>query len=271
MSEERLLKRPMLSFIVLSNVIFWLFLGFIGLCLHLGVPLLVTDVLQIVAAWSSTFAFVILFKRIYPKSTLKKFIKSQFTTRITLPLLLLVIVIQLSIFSITLLLLPGENLKIFDASLVGTATFIFLFMTHLLRGPLGEELSWRGYLQSELQKKYSPLKSAMFIGTVWGFWHTPLWLISGYTGLELVKYCLLFMIGIISLSIIMTCFYNLSKNLLFPIVIHQLFNFLLALIVADLLDILFFVMILYFIAALIIVIINPKEALYTRVGFFKKG
>lgn len=264
MNEERLLKRPILSFIVLSNVIFWLFLAIIGGGLFLKVPKLLTDILQIIAAWSSTFAFIILFKRIYPKSTLKKFIKSQFSTRISLPLLLFIITVQLLMFFIVLLLLPGKNLLVFDASLSGISMFIFLFITHLLRGPLGEELSWRGYLQSELQKKYTPLKASLFIGIVWGFWHTPLWFVSGYTGLNLLKYCLLFMIGIISISIIMTCFYNLSKNLLFPIVIHQLFNFLLALIVADLLDVLIYVMFTYFIAAMILVIINPGEALYPQ-------
>lgn len=72
------------------------------------------------------------------------------------------------------------------------------------------------------------------------------------------------MIGILSFSIIVTFFYNLNKNLVIPIVIHQLFNFSLVLIKGDLLDIFVYVMLSYFVVALILIVINPKKILYKK-------
>ena len=60
-----------------------------------------------------------------------------------------------------------------------------LFVNHLFRGPLGEELGWRGFLQNELEIKHSALKSSLIVGLLWGILHLPLWMISGYTGIEL--------------------------------------------------------------------------------------
>src|SRR5699024_7924426 len=99
------------------------------------------------------------------------------------------------------------------------------------------------------------------VGVLWGSWHAPLWFLSGYTGVDLIKYIALFMIGIISVSVIMTLFYNLNKNLIIPIVIHQLFNFSLVMIRGDLLDILVYVMLSYFVCANVIIVKKPKENL----------
>jgi len=125
-------------------------------------------------------------------------------------------------------------------------------------------LGWRGFALNEVQKKYSPLKSALIVGVLWGSWHAPLWFLSGYTGVDLIKYITLFMIGIISVSIIMTLFYNLNRNLIIPIVIHQLFNFSLVMIKGDLLDILVYVMLSYLVVAIILTVINPKGILYKK-------
>ncbi len=72
------------------------------------------------------------------------------------------------------------------------------------------------------------------------------------------------MIGILSFSVIVTLFYNLNKNLVIPIVMQQLFNFSLVLVHADLLDVLVYVMLSYFVVATMAVIINPKNILYDK-------
>lgn len=231
----------------------------------LGVPESITNMIIIISAWSSTFAFLILFKKIYPGFRLKDFVKGQFARKLRASVLCTAVIIQVFITAVALCLLTiisdTQNLAL---SVTNPGLLFILFLTHLVKGPLGEELGWRGYALNELQKKYSPLHSALIVGVLWGFWHTPLWFASGYTGVYLIQYIVLFMIGIVSFSIIVTLFYNLNRNLVIPIVMHQLFNFLLALINGDLLNILVYVMLSYFVFAAILIAINPKGILYKK-------
>ncbi len=39
---------------------------------------------------------------------------------------------------------------------------------------LGEEYGWRGFLVKELENKLSIIKLNLFIGIIWGIWHSPL-------------------------------------------------------------------------------------------------
>ena len=94
-----------------------------------------------------------------------------------------------------------------------------------------------------------------------GLWHLPIWFTTGFTGINLIKYITFFMITIISVSIIITAFYNLNRNLLVPIMIHQLFNFLIGIISWDLIELIKYYAILYLLVAIILVIMNPRKVL----------
>ncbi len=100
----------------------------------------------------------------------------------------------------------------------------------LTSGPLGEELGWRGYAYGELRKRRSPLASALLLGLVWGLWHLPLWLLSGYALQTLLIYIVSFMAAIVSTSVIIARFYEKNRNLFVPMWIHFWFNFLLKLV-----------------------------------------
>lgn len=242
-----------------------MFFTAIGISIILDASKSITNTLQIISAWSSTFAFVILFKRIYPGLKLKDFVKKQFAPKIRFSVLSTIVIIQVIIIAVTMLILSFTNdPQNIALSFTGLGLLLIAFLDNLVRGPLGEELGWRGYALNELQKQYSPLKSGLIVGVLWGFWHTPLWFASGYTGMNLIKYIVLFMIGIVSFSIIVTLFYNLNKNLVIPIITHQLFNFSLVLFKGDLLDILVYVMLSYFVVAIILIGMNPKEILYKK-------
>jgi hypothetical protein len=253
-------KRPFVRFVLLSNLIFWLFLASIGFGMMLGVPEGILYGMQIIAAWLSTFAFLLLFKRIVPGDKIKDYVKRQFEPRIKISIIIIVTIIQILIFLIAKGF-SGAKLNL-ALSLPGMGMLILTFFDLLARGSLGEELGWRGYALNELQKKMSPLKAALIIGVLWGFWHTPLWFFSGYVGLELLKYSVLFMIAVLGISVIITVFYNLNHNLIVPIIIHQSFNFLLALNQGDLLDILVYTATAYGLVALVLVAMNPKQVLY---------
>lgn len=230
-----------------------------------GAPESLTTTLQIISAWSSTIAFAILFKRIFPGSTLRRFVREKFATRVRVSVVGFLVGVQVAIITIVVILLTyaddGSELAM---SFPGTGLLLVAFLNDLIRGPLGEELGWRGYALNELQSRHAPLKSALVVGVLWGFWHTPIWVASGYTGLDLVAYILLFLIGIVSFSVRSTLFYNLNRNLIVPIIAHQLFNFLLVLVAGDQLHVLSYVMPIYCLVALAAIVINPGEALYRK-------
>lgn len=71
----------------------------------------------------------------------------------------------------------------FDAA--GFALFLPLVARHFaLGGGLGEELGWRGFLQSTLERHWSVVRSSVAIGVIWGLWHAPVFLLPtpGRTG-----------------------------------------------------------------------------------------
>jgi membrane protease YdiL (CAAX protease family) len=47
-------------------------------------------------------------------------------------------------------------------------------------GPLNEEAGWRGFAQTKLQRRFSPLTAGVIIGALWGLWHVPLHLMGVY-------------------------------------------------------------------------------------------
>ena len=222
-------------------------------------------IMIVLSSWTSTFMFIFMFKKIYPQKNLWDFVKVQFSERVKVTTVLYIFFIQMFVLVGSLIVTSKIwNVPIYEQVTSSWPTLLLLFGYNLIQGPLGEELGWRGFVLNELQKKFSPLKSAIIVGMAWGFWHTPLWLMSGYSGLQLVQYIVCFLGGIVAVSIIITAFYNLNHNLVIPIVIHQLFNYFLAIQTGDILQILTITAVFYFIVAIIIVLVNYKKCLSMR-------
>ncbi|MGM7634880.1 lysostaphin resistance A-like protein [Bacillus sp. Hm123] len=266
MNRETQLKKPVASFIVLTNIIFLPLFFLVGAVSMLGFPAWVVDVMFCVSAWSSTFAFAALFKKIYPGQSFIQFVKDKFKNKLKLSVILTSIMIQTFLF-LGILFLVFNNSEVDSIfSISSWGMLIYFFFKTLLAGPLGEELGWRGFAQIELQKKHSPLKASIIIGFWWGMWHLPIWFTYGYLGIDLIKFILFFMIAIISTKIVMTAFYNLNQNLIIPIIIHQFFNFFIGIINGNLIDLIMYNAAFYLVVAVLIIVINPKKVLYGQEG-----
>jgi len=163
------------------------------------------------------------------------------------------------------------SFSIINSKPLNTITFISIsnivpvFILVLTSGALGEELGWRGYALNILQKKYIPLIAGLVVGLIWGLWHLPLMILSGYSGVELVYYMIAFMVAIISTSIIITFFYNKSKNIIVAMWIHFWFNFLLKIVVIDILPLMIYTSIGYMALATLIVLLHKNELLNKQV------
>ncbi|HDR4902701.1 TPA: CPBP family intramembrane metalloprotease [Bacillus cereus] len=262
MTGDETLKKPVVSFILLTNIIFWPLFLLVGVIKLLDFPVWIFDVMLCISAWSSTFAFVLLFKKLYPNQSFIQFVKDRFKNKIRFPIVVTVSAIQIIIFLTMLFLVSinSETDSFFNRTSWGV--LIYYFVKTIVSGPLGEELGWRGFALMELQKKYSPLKSSIIIGFWWGMWHLPIWFTTGFTGIHLIKYILFFMIAIISTTIVMTTFYNLNRNLIIPIIIHFFFNFFIGIINGQLIELIKYNAIFYLIVAILIIVINPKKVLY---------
>ena len=93
-----------------------------------------------ISAWSSTFAFIFLFKRIYPGQSFIQFVKDRFKNKLNYSIVLTVSIIQIIIF-LTMLFLISTNSdanSIFNKTTWGV--LLYYVVKTIVSGPLGEEL-----------------------------------------------------------------------------------------------------------------------------------
>lgn len=251
-------------YFIFTFLMFLVMLGLTGFLMFLKVSKMIVDIMSNVAAWAPTFVLIILYKKLFPGVPIGDFLKRSFGSKIKILDFLRVFIWQL----LALVLAVGAYLVINDKPL-NSLTFINLgsvflvFVLTITAGPMGEELGWRGYALGVFQKCYSPLGSALILGVLWGFWHLPLWFITGFSGPDLLIYIFSFLLAIISTSVLITYFYNKSKNILIAIWIHFWFNFLLRIVTIEILPLLLYTAIVYFLFVLVLLATN-KAIMMTK-------
>jgi len=75
----------------------------------LGFPAWVIDIMFCISAWSSTFAFAALFKKIYPGQRFIAFVKDKFKNKLKFSVILTVSMIQAFIFLMILFLVSNNS------------------------------------------------------------------------------------------------------------------------------------------------------------------
>jgi len=255
-------KRNVIWFVGMTYLVFWCLLGFTGWMISLKVPLYMQTFAKNLCAWSPTLALFILFRRLFPDLSVGEFLKRNFSLRVNPLTFVLILILQAAIAFLALAALLGSTGKDWNSvSLLSPSAALVAFVVTLTSGPMGEELGWRGYLLRELQKRHTLLASSLWVGIVWGFWHVPLWFLSGYSGNDFLFYIACFLVSIVSTSVIITVFYSRQWNLLIPIWIHLLFNLFLALVKIDLLRFIGWISLGYAALAIILVVIEHKRML----------
>jgi len=196
------------NYFLFTYGIFWVLLAITGYIISLDVPVVIQDIAKNICAWTPTMVILIMFKKLYPNLRFKEYLKQHFAKKINPLDFLMSFLLQAGIVIIVVLFYFLINNKPLNTmTFISVANIFPLFIIMLTSGALGEELGWRGYALNIFQKKYTPLVAAIIIGLIWGFWHLPLMILSGYSGLELLYYCIAFIVSVVSLSIIITFFY----------------------------------------------------------------
>lgn len=254
--------KSLIRYFIFTYLLFWILLGLTGFLISLDIPIIYQNIIKNVCAWTPTFVILLMFRRLYPGISLRGYFAANFRVKTNPWHFIVVIILQLGIlFAAVMAYILFNNIEIGSLTLIGAASIIPVLIINLSSGPLGEELGWRGYALKVYQKKYSPLKSALFVGIVWGLWHLPLMILSGYTGLDLIIYCIAFMIAMLSLSVVITYFYNKSGNILIAMWTHFVFNLLLQIVIIDLLTLVVYIAAGYLIFAVILVAIRKHDFL----------
>jgi membrane protease YdiL (CAAX protease family) len=132
-----------------------------------------------------------------------------------------------------LIVLVGTLGQIFINNILGNTFDSKLFLAQLgsfipllIIGPLSEELGWRGYALERLQTRWNALISSLIVGSIWAFWHLPLFMMVGTSQHELGMPFIPFLIMLMASSIFYTClFNNTNRSLWSAILFHWLFTY----------------------------------------------
>lgn len=116
---------------------------------------------------------------------------------------------------------PGaiSSFKGFTTSLL--IGYPFSLVAVFLGVGLGEEPGWRGFALPRMQKQYGSLWGTLLLGVLWSCWHLPDFLTASKGGGEgtgwvtFLMNFLIFTLAVVSLSVIMTWFYNHTQGSLF--------------------------------------------------------
>ena len=262
MNDIQTSKKDMVLYSVMIYVVFLILFAITGV-----ISTFVTSnkaVLQIcvtVCSWTSFFVLMFMFKRLLPGMKRAEFIKGLFAEKINWKLVGSIIAVQIILFFAAVCYVAMiHNTRIWELLCFSPLSLITGFFIQLIGGPLGEEPAYRGFALLYMQKRYSIAKAGIITGTVWGLWHLPLWIISGYKGFDLLIYCVTFLISIVSASVVMSVIYKKYINILYAVLIHQIVNFTLDILyTGDLLDIFIPISVLYFMTAVVICILNPEK------------
>lgn len=215
------------SFVVYVYALFWVSILLAGGALFLFGEMTPMQLLITICSWTPTIVLLIMFKRLLPDTTRRSFFKNLFVAKVNWGMLLVVTAIQLLIVLVSIWAVSlRQEVSMLSSLNLSLPLLSYSFFISLVGGATGEESAWRGYLFPIMAKKSGVIKGSVLLGFIWAFWHAPLWFAtSGFSGLDLVAYIAMFIVLIVSVSVIIGVCYAHNRNLVVPIWIHLVTNF----------------------------------------------
>lgn len=229
-SKNFIVRRPLLAYFVLSYTFFWGFLVLIIVILAMlrlrpdALPAWAMPIIVILGSWMPNLAAVTVTGVLAGREGVRQLLRKFFAYRIAVRWYLV------ALFPFPLAFVAAGLYRLAGGATLGNMGLSVdfwagLIILNLLQGATGEEAGWRGFALLRLQETHGTVKASLILGLIWSFWHLPLWLLSGYSGLDLLIYVLAFSVSIISLSFMLTWISSKTPNSLVPIVItHFSFN-----------------------------------------------
>lgn len=229
-------KRKLRTYLIASYGLFWaIFVLLIGLIaakildVNLEGQSYFMDGVKILISWTPTMAVYFFRKKLFPGKSLKEVFRGMFAQRLNMKLFFFVLLLEIGInLTASVVTALWDGVPVFSQWSFSWQFFFYSFFICLFTGATGEESGWHGFLFPHLMEKYGCIKSSFLVGIIWGLWHIPLWLVSGYAGLDLLFYVVQFMVCTIAWSLVMDILYYWNRNLLIVTTFHFMVNFLLS-------------------------------------------
>lgn len=129
------------------------------------------------------------------------------------PLALLLPGVILGVSTVMYWLLGGSGVQwLYPPTNVERIVAMFVF-------PIGEELGWRGLAMPRMQRRYGSLIASLVIGSIWGLWHVPMFLLAGITASSTLALMLPFCLAG---TLVFTWIYNRTRgSLLIAVLMHM--------------------------------------------------
>jgi membrane protease YdiL (CAAX protease family) len=224
-------------FFVLAYVLSWVF-WMPATQMNSERLLILAVILYVVGGFGPTVAGIIMIDRTEDKEGQRDFLRRLFSFKqigclwyafifLVFPLLAILTTLVYRLVQGCLPSLPAlDRIASQPQQLIGLP---IIALQVLLAGPLSEEIGWRGFALDRLQERWNALIASLVLGGGWTLWHTPLFFVKGTMyndwGFGTALFWL-FLMRMVSLSLIMTWVYNNNGNsILSAVLLHFTFNF----------------------------------------------
>ena len=143
---NKLEHRRLRDYFCFTYLVFWIFIGVIGFLISLEIPVLFQTVLKNVCSWTPTFVLLLMFKKLYPNTSLRDFFKNNFLGKTKTRYFIVVFILQAAIFvGIVLIYMALNNLRLESIPFISVSGLVPALLITATGGAMGEELGWRAY------------------------------------------------------------------------------------------------------------------------------
>lgn len=110
----------------------------------------------------------------------------------------------------------GMNIVLDNAVQIGGSLIPLILI--IIVGGIGEEIGWRSFLKTTLERKYSVLVSSIIVGIMWGLWHIDRWHLG-------ILFMSITVLRLVSFSIVMALILkDTSNNIIISTALHASSN-----------------------------------------------
>ena len=224
-------RHPVATFVALSYASAWVLWLPLVILQDRTPPALGLMLLILGSAMPSTMA-IVLVARLHGRAEVWRLVRRLLMGRVGIFWYAAIVALAaLMVFAVWVSTLFGAPAPVVVATIAGTLS-IFLFSI-FPGSAIGEELGWRGFALPRLQARHSALAASLIVGSAWGAYHFPLFLVG--TPTRPLALFLPFAISGVIWSIFYTWMYNGTRgSLLVPVLLHATTNLPLSIVYAPL-------------------------------------